>query len=60
MLGDAIASKKQEDEIYAKQVSSYLVHVSSHAGELLRYKLVMGWNYQFWLIIAENYCLKAS
>ena len=60
MLRDAIASKKQDNEIDAKQVSSYLVHMSSHAGELLRYKLVMGWNYQFWLIIAENYCLKAS
>ena len=35
---------------------SCLLHVSTRAGELLRYKLVMRWNYQFWPIIAENYC----
>ena len=33
---------------------SCLVHVSTRAGELLRYKLVMRWNYQFWLIISSH------
>ena len=41
------------------QASQYFMRVSSQAGELLRYKLVMRPNYQFWLIIGSycsNYC----
>ena len=55
MLGDAIASKKQDDEIYAKQVSSYLVHMSSHAGGWIA-QIQAGYGVE--LPILADYCRK--